>query len=69
MAEGFPGANTANGGRRRCASAGVNIAAEVARHGWLTAAKALRGSGALLDIAIVNRSGEVIAVTTPQLVG
>ena len=69
LAAGVLGANTANEVLDRCAAAGVDIAAEVARHGWRTAAKALRGSGVLLDIAIVNRGGEVIATTPPQLVG
>jgi hypothetical protein len=36
------------------------------RRGWRTAAKALEGSGALLDIAIVDRHGAVIAVTAAQ---
>ena len=66
LAQGLLSANTANEVLDRCAAAGVDIAAEVARYGWHTAAKALRGSGALLDIAIVNRAGEVIALTQPQ---
>jgi len=68
LTQGVLGANTANEVLDRCTAAGVDIAALVARHGWDTAAKALRGSSVLLDIAIVNRDGKVIAATQPQLV-
>ncbi len=65
LAQSVRSANTANEALDHCAAAGVDIAAIVARHGWSTAAKTLAGSGALLDIAIVNRHGEVIAVEGP----
>ena len=68
LAQGVLTANTANEVLDRCTAAGVDIAAQVASYGWHTAAKALRGSGASLDIAIVNRAGEVIAATQPKLV-
>ena len=66
LAQGVSGANAANEALDLCAAAGVDIAAAVARHGWRTAAKALEGSGALLDIAIVDRHGAVTAVTAAQ---
>ncbi len=66
LARGITSANTANEVLDRCAAAGVDIATEVARHGWRTAAKVLEGSGALLDVAIINRHGQVIAVEGPH---
>jgi cobalt-precorrin-5B (C1)-methyltransferase len=42
---------------------GVNIAAPVARAAWETAAQVLRGSGIVLEIAVFDRSGQVLART------
>jgi cobalt-precorrin-5B (C1)-methyltransferase len=42
---------------------GVDIAAPVARAAWETAAQVLRGSGIALEIAVFDRSGQVLART------
>ena len=66
LAQEIRSANAANEALDLCRAAGVDIAAAVAREGWRTAAKALEGSGALLDIAVVDRHGAVLAVEGPH---
>jgi hypothetical protein len=52
-----------------CRLRGLEIGQRVADEAWATAAKALAGSGSLLDIVIVDRAGQVIARTVPRKVG
>jgi len=47
---------------------GIDIGTLIAADAWKTAAKALAGSGSLLDVVIVDRAGLVVARTTPRLV-
>ena len=62
-------ANTANEVMENCRLRGLDIGQRVADEAWATAAKALAGSGSLLDIVIVDRAGQVIARTPPRKVG
>jgi cobalt-precorrin-5B (C1)-methyltransferase len=62
-------ANTANEVMENCRLRGLEIGQRVADEAWATAAKALAGSGSLLDIVIVDRAGQVIARTVPRKVG
>ena len=62
-------ANTANEVMENCRVRGLDIGQRVADEAWATAAKALAGSGSLLDIVIVDRAGQVIARTPPRKVG
>lgn len=61
-------ANTANEVLTNCEARGINISALIAEDAWKTAAKALSGSGSLLDIVIVDRAGQVVARTKPKTV-
>ena len=61
-------ANTANEVLTNCAARGIDIGALIAEDAWKTAAKALTGSGSLLDVVIVDRAGNVVARTKPKIV-
>jgi cobalt-precorrin-5B (C1)-methyltransferase len=61
-------ANTANEVLTNCNARGIDIGTLIAADAWKTAAKALAGSGSLLDVVIVDRAGLVVARTTPRLV-
>ena len=61
-------ANTAHEVMTECQKRGIDIGRLVANDAWTTAAKALGGSGSLLDIVIVDRAGQVIARTEPRKV-
>ena len=56
-------ANTAHYVLDECRKRGIDIAQRIADDAWMTAAKALAGSGSRLDVVIVDRSGAVIART------
>ena len=61
-------ANTANEVLTNCEARGIDISALIAEDAWKTAAKALSGSGSLLDVVIVDRAGQVVARTKPKTV-
>ena len=61
-------ANSALEVMENCRARGLDIGQRVADEAWVTAAKALAGSGSLLDVVIVDRQGQVLARTAPRKV-
>jgi cobalt-precorrin-5B (C1)-methyltransferase len=69
FAEAMRGANAANEVLIRSRAAGIDVAGVVADAAWRTAAKALAGTGAALEIVVVDRDGLVVAQTPFRSVG
>jgi cobalt-precorrin-5B (C1)-methyltransferase len=63
MVESVAGANTALEVLERSRAAGLDVAAFVAREAWNTAANILQRGNILLDIAIFDRQGGLLAQT------
>ncbi len=57
------GANTGLQAYELAASAGIDLAAQVAEAAWSTAAKAVEDGAAILEIVVVDREGHVLATT------
>jgi len=63
MIEAVATANTAHEVLERCCAAGIDVAAGVAEAAWSTAASVLQRENILLDIAIFDREGALLART------
>jgi cobalt-precorrin-5B (C1)-methyltransferase len=59
-------ANTALEVLERTRAAGLDVATFVARHAWVTAANVLQRDDILLDIAVFDRQGGLLARTEPK---
>jgi cobalt-precorrin-5B (C1)-methyltransferase len=63
FAEAMRGANAANEVLLRSQAQGLDVAGVVAEAAWRTAARALSGTGAQLEIVVVDRAGAIVAQT------
>ncbi len=66
VVEGVARANTALEVLERTRAAGLGVAAHVAEAAWKTAANVLQQRGILLDIAVFDRQGVLLARTEPK---
>jgi cobalt-precorrin-5B (C1)-methyltransferase len=63
LAEQIRNANTALEAQQCASAAGIDLASEVAKAAWQTAAKALEDGAKNLEIVVVDREGSILATT------
>ena len=63
LAEQIRNANTALEAQQLASAAGIDLASEVAKAAWQTAAKALEDGAQNLEIVVVDREGSILATT------